>query len=92
MTQPVSYKRHPFRPALLQQLGNGITSLIPELPSGGETEDPTYEMAFTCCSWPSQHAVTPADHPYHLKSFYVAEAVAILWKPRAGRMTRLSAP
>ena len=60
--------------------------------SGGNAEELVDEADLACHPRMAQDAVTAADHAQNLEPRMVAGAVFILWKPRADRITRLSAP
>ena len=60
--------------------------------SGGKAKQLVHEADFACRFRLCQTAMAAADHSHHLKAFDGGAAVFILWKPRVGRITRLSAP
>jgi hypothetical protein len=60
--------------------------------SGRKAEELVDETDFACRSGLRQDAMAATDHPHDLKALQSPEAVVILWKPRVGRIIRLSAP
>jgi len=57
-----------------------------------DTEHLVDKADLICDPWLADQAVSAADHAHDCKALDRGSGVFIVWKPHAGRMTRLGAP